>query len=175
MEEENKEEMSTINFKQELIEQVENKIQEILNVNIEQGNVDYLGKLVDIHKDIKNEEYWKEKEGIYKMRYYDENLYGNYGRKMRDSQGRYAENSYGRRGVPGTGRDRYSGDDVLEAMEEAYCTYMESGSYGTQDSMQKIEIMADSLMDFVEYLRENAKTPEERQLIERKIKELGRM
>ena len=41
--------------------------------------------------------------------------------------------------------------------------------------MQKIEIMADSLMDFVEHIMETAKTPEEKELIQRKIQELGRV
>lgn len=48
-----------------IIEKVDEKIDKILEMGINSENLDALGKLVDIHKDIKNEEYWKEKEDKY--------------------------------------------------------------------------------------------------------------
>ena len=48
------------------IEKVENKIIELMdNEGVTKENVDYLYKLIDIHKDIKNEKYWKVKEEKY--------------------------------------------------------------------------------------------------------------
>lgn len=118
------------------------------------------------------------------MRYnnYDRDSYGeygedSYGRRSRDSRGRYTD-SYGRRGVKGTGRGRYRGEELMDEMYGAYNDYMDSneyGNYGTSESMQKIEIMADSLMDFIEHIKKEAKSPEEKQLIDEKLKEIGRM
>lgn len=48
---------------EEVIEKVEGKINEIVSTQgVKKDNVDYLYKLVDIHKDLKNEDYWKKKE-----------------------------------------------------------------------------------------------------------------
>ena len=49
-----------------VLEKVENKITELVNTEgVKKENVDYLYKLVDIHKDLKNENYWKVKEEKY--------------------------------------------------------------------------------------------------------------
>ena len=44
---------------------VETKLEKLLETGIQASNVDYFGKLIDIHKDIENEDYWKvKKEGL---------------------------------------------------------------------------------------------------------------
>ena len=49
-----------------VIEKVEDKIGEIMSKEgINRESVDYLYKLIDIHKDLKNEKYWKVKEEKY--------------------------------------------------------------------------------------------------------------
>lgn len=53
------------NTMKSLKELVETELKEILNIGIQQDNVDNIGKLVDIHKDIANEEYWNKKEEVY--------------------------------------------------------------------------------------------------------------
>lgn len=164
------------NLMSKLKEETEKLITCLCEEGIDINNIKTLGELVDIHKDIENEEYWKVKKEDIEMRYRN---YGNYeeynesyNRRSRDSRGRYRENEYGRRG-------RYRGQDMLDDIGRNYDEYMEGheqyGNYGTNESMMKIEIMADSLMDFVEHLKKEAKSPEEKQLIEDKIKELGRM
>lgn len=45
-------------------ETVEGKIEKLLETGIQASNVDYFGKLIDIHKDIENEEYWKIKKEV---------------------------------------------------------------------------------------------------------------
>lgn len=50
----------------DLIEKVEDRITQIISTDgVIIDNVDYLYKLVDIHKDLKNEHYWKKKEEKY--------------------------------------------------------------------------------------------------------------
>lgn len=61
-EQETIQEQSTIKSLKEL---VETELKEILNIGIQEDNIDNLGKLVDIHKDIANEEYWNKKEEVY--------------------------------------------------------------------------------------------------------------
>lgn len=61
-EQETIQEQSTMKSLKEL---VETELKEILNIGIQQDNVDNIGKLVDIHKDIANEEYWNKKEEVY--------------------------------------------------------------------------------------------------------------
>ena len=172
MEEEKQE--KNIDWCVEITSQVEKQIEEIANEKVNVSNIEYLYRLIDVHKDLANEKYWKEKIDMYNE--------GNYGR------GSYNEGSYGRRGVKGTGRysryrggrgsGRYRGEDMLEEMKEIYGEYAESsnyGNYGAEENMELIETMADSLMDFVEHLKKTAKSPEEKQLIQQKLQELGRM
>ena len=164
----------------ELKEKIETQITETSESGINGDNIDYIYRLVDIHKDLENEKYWKEKIDI---------MYNDYGRGSYNDgygargvpgtgRGRYRDGSYGRRGVKGTGRGRYRGEEMMNEMYEAYNDYMDSssyGNYGSEESMMKIEILADSLMDFVEHLKKEAKSPEEKQLIEQKMQELSRM
>lgn len=172
-------------MEEETIKQVENSIKEITDSGLTPSNLDNLGKLVDIHKDLKNEEYWKTKEEYY-MRYgnYDRGSYGrdeygegygNYGRRSRDSRGRYTEGgSYGR---------RYRGHDMLDEMYGTYEEYNEgreeygrSGNYGAkEDTIKSLENMMMATYDFICMLKEEAQTPEEMEIIKkyaRKISEL---
>lgn len=43
---------------------VESKLEKLMETGIQVGNVDYFYKLIDIHKDIENEEYWKIKKEV---------------------------------------------------------------------------------------------------------------
>lgn len=45
-------------------ELVEGKLEKLMETGIQAGNVDYFGKLVDIHKDMENEEYWRIKKEV---------------------------------------------------------------------------------------------------------------
>lgn len=50
----------------DIINIVEGKLKEYNATNINPGNLENLYKLVDIHKDLKNEEYWEIKKEVYK-------------------------------------------------------------------------------------------------------------
>ena len=54
--EEEKEVVEEQNTMQSLKELVETELKDILSIGIQEDNIDNLGKLVDIHKDIENEE-----------------------------------------------------------------------------------------------------------------------
>lgn len=58
-------EQSTMKSLKELVEA---ELNELLNIGIQEENIDNLGKLVDIHKDIENEEYWEMKEEKYEKK-----------------------------------------------------------------------------------------------------------
>ena len=56
------EEKSTL---EDLLEKVESQIKDTIIDGVKRENVEYLYKLTDIHKDVKNEEYWKKKGEYY--------------------------------------------------------------------------------------------------------------
>lgn len=165
------------NTMQSLKELVEAELKDILNIGIQVENIDNLGKLVDIHKDIENEEYWKEKEEVYKMRYYDENRYGDDGYGM--------DNSYGRRGRPANAprdsRGRYRGpEEKMHEMMEHYGNYSAAsdaasrGNYGAeQDSMRALEYMLESVCQFMDMLERDAGSQEETQMIKKYARKIG--
>lgn len=183
MEEMGKEEMQEKNNANKMLkEKVEDKIQEILVKNgITSENVDYLVKLMDIHKDLQEEECLKKKEEL-EMRYseYDE---ANYGRRgvPGTGRGRYREGAYGRRGVPGTGRGRYRGNYAMDEMMENYENYSEAseesmrGNYGAEGEMVKsVEGIMKNIYEIVEELSET-EVPEVEHIIKKYAKKISEM
>lgn len=162
-----------------LKEQLEEKIDIIAEQGIQEDTLDVLCKLVDIHKDLSNEEYWKKKQEVMEMMYRD---YPEY----REDYG-----NYGRRGVPGTGRGRgyatrgrgrYRGDDMMDEMYGAYQDYSEGkeeynrGNYGAkQDTMKSLDYMLKSVVEFIEMLKEDASSQEEIDLIKHYSKKISEM
>lgn len=138
-------------------EEVEKLIKQVTESGLQVANVELLYKLIDIHKDINNEEYWKKKEENMMYRDYD-----NYsGGRSRDSRGRYMD-SYGKRGVPGTGRGRYRGYDMIEEMGEHYGDYSEGrDNYGNDRETEKsFDKMLQSLEDFTYLIMQEADSPD---------------
>ncbi len=164
-----------------LKEKVEKGINNVIENGIQVDNLDTLYKLVDIHKDLSNEEYWEKKKEVMDMNYrgYSE---GGYGRR-----GGYSEGSYGRRGVKGSGRGRYSarggrggsyqGEEMLEEMQEHYGNYSEGKeSYGAEgETIKALEYMLESVVQFIEMLEEEAESPEEIKLIKHYSKKISEM
>lgn len=171
-------------------ELVENELEQLVKAGIQSNNIDNFGKLVDIHKDIENECYWKDKREVMKMRYndYDENRYGADRMYGPDEYGRDDYGNYGRRGVPGTGRSRrYRGhgsesEEMMERMKEHFGDYEYSkeefgkGNYGAKgETMKSLEYMLQSAMEFIQRLQEEADSPEEVQLVKKYAKKIGMM
>lgn len=143
--------------------EVEKILGDISNEGINRDNVDYVFKLVDIHKDLEQEQYWEVK----KMYYRDSRRYDydrddmSYGRRTRDRRG------------------RYKGHDMIDEMSDYYGRYMETRdgrSYGgREDSIKSLDYMMASVYDFVCMLEQDAKSDEEMDIIRkyaRKISEL---
>lgn len=158
-------------------EQIVEQIKCIEAEGVQSTNIDYLGKLVDIHKDIAHEEYWEKKEENF-MRY-RENEYGEYG-----------ESNYGRRGVRGTGRGRgrryresggYGGygddkEEMMEMMREHYQGYNESSMYGADgESMGALNGMLQSIYELISATSEDAKTQQEAELVKKWARKIGQI
>lgn len=152
-----------------LKEKVENGIKNIAENGIEREELDTLYKLIDIHKDLANEEYWEKKKEVMEMRYrgYDRE---DYGRRMRDSRGRYM--------ARGRGRGNYGNEEPMEEMYEAYQEYSEGREeYGHDDkgTMKILEYMLEAGVDFFEKLKEEAGSQEEMQMIKHYAKKISEM
>lgn len=182
MEEEKNQNEKLKSFQQDLKEKTEKAIKSVTEQGIHDGNIDFVFKAIDIHKDITNEEYWKVKEENY-MRYrgYDRDSYGReeygnypaYGRGYsRDSRGRFKE----------SGRDsKYRGHEMIDEMYGNYDMYSEGkeqyirGNYGAkEDTIKSLEYMMESVACFVDMLKKDA-SPEEMNIIReysRKISEM---
>lgn len=163
---------------EKLKEQTEKKIEEVMKQGLQPNNIDMLYSLVDIHKDIANEEYWKEKgEHMRYSRGYTDHRgmeYDNYGRRERDSRGRYKD---------GMSDRRYRGHEMIDDMYKDYTEYHEgkeqfrrNGSYGAkEDTMKSLEYMLESVYCFVEMLFDEAETPEETQMIKHYAKKISEL
>lgn len=163
--------------------EIENNIVRIVEQGIQDNNVEILGELIDMHKDLANEEYWKKKEEAMDMRYrgdYMREPYGRetyrrepYGRRGRDSRGRYSDGgmSYG-----------HNGEEMMEEMIRHYEGYTEGkeqygrGNYNAkEDTMKCLQYMLESMVDFVEMLKKEADSQEEIELIKKYTKEISEM
>ena len=172
-------------------EQVEEKINNIMTQGIKPENIDNLYKFVDIHKDLANEEYWKNKEEVMEMRYrygeYSEgNRGGNYGRNYREYGEGYGARGRGRerdsQGRFKGGRGRYRGEEMLEEMQYSYGEYSEGreeynrGNYGAKnETLKSLEYMMESVVDFIEMLKEDATSQEEIEMIKKYSKKISEM
>ena len=101
------------------------------------------------------------------MRYrgYDDYDGESYGRRARDSRGRYM----------GRGRGSYEGEDMIEEMREHYGNYMESGRYNGPEKDKAFDYMLKSAEDFFCYLMDEVENPEELEKIKRTARKIGEM
>lgn len=151
----------------------EDKIKELLeesNGEITGNNLEALGDLIDIHKDIANEEYWYEKE--------EHEMYGRYGDRRYDDYGRgdyRMHDDYGRR--ERDSRGRYKGHEHLDRVYDDYGRYMENRSrYGaSEDTKKSLEYMLHSMEDFAHMLKEDAQSQEEVDMIRQTAQRIANM
>lgn len=139
----------------ELTKKIDEKIQHIIDEDINANNLDHLYKLRKIRHMIKE----------------DENMYGNYGRNFygRENYGNYGEGSYGEYGRGNYGARgydrRYRGNDYMDRMAGEYGRYMENRErYGVGEETDKsFHYMVKALEDFIMVLKEEAETPQQKQ------------
>lgn len=138
-----------------LLEKLDEKIQHIIDEDINTNNLDHLYKLSKI------KHYTKEDK---EMNYGN---YGNYGARRYDSYGReeygnYGRDSYGRRGYD----MKYRGENELDRMSGEYGRYQENKRYGAKDETDKsFHYMVKALEDFIKVLHEEAETPQQHQML----------
>ena len=170
MEEENKE------VKQDVISKAKEEVEKLIKAATENGlqasNVQLLYQLIDIHKDIENEKYWKNKE---ENNMYMRDDYGNdyRGGRSRDSQGRFMGD---RRTTS------YRGQRVLDEMYNGYRNYNDGkeeynrGNYGARnETMKSLEYMLESVTDFIEMLQNDASSQEEVDMIKHYTRKISEM
>lgn len=177
---------------EKLKELVEKELKSMEESGIDSSNIDVIYKLVDIHKDIENEEYWKVKKEAMEMRYNgDYEGYGEgYGRRRRDSRGRYMA---GGRGGNRGGRGGYSEggnyghympypEMYMDRMMDGMEGYMEGreqynrGNYNGKDqSVESLEKMLEGIVAFVEEIQNDPEQHEEKEVVNHYIKKLKEM
>jgi len=148
-----------------VIEKVNEKIQHILDEDINVNNLDHLYKLSKIKHMTKE----------------DKEMYGNYGgrRAGYDAYGRdnygtyYREGNYGRRGYD----MKYRGHEHLDRMSDDYGRYMEGRErYGAnEDTKKSLEYMLRSMEDFARMLKEDAGSEQEVQMIRETAQRIANM
>ncbi len=121
-------------MEEKLLKKVDEKIEHILNEDINANNLDHLYKLSKIKHMTKEDEQMN---------------YGNYGR-----------DNYGRRGRD----MKYRGEDEIDRMAGEYGRYQESRRYGAgEETDRSFHYMVKALEDFIRVLHEEAETPQQKQ------------
>ena len=160
-----------------LKELVETELKTMEESGIDSNNIDVIGKLVDIHKDIENEEYWKAKKEAMEMRYrgYEDDSYG---RRRRDSRGRYMEGGHG----GNYGHHMPYPEMYMDKMMEGMDGYMEGresyrrGNYNGKDqSIESLERMLEGIVAFVEEIQNDPEQHEEKEVVNHYIRKLKEM
>ena len=150
-----------------LCEETEKAIKSLIEDGMQSSDVQMLSELTKIYKNVKESEEMN----------YGNYGYGNYGRGNygRESYGEYNDGSYGRRSRDSRGR--YRGDDHLDRMSNEYGRYEEGRQrYGAnQDTMKSLEYMLHSLEDFAKYLKEDAQSPQEVEMIRQTAQRIAQM
>lgn len=138
-------------MEEKVIEKVEEKIQHILDEDINTNNLDNLVKLSKIKhyaKEDKQMNYRNNNRAVYDA--YGRNEYG------------YDRDIYGRRGYD----MKYRGEDELDRMHGEYGRYQESRRYGAgEETDRSFHYMVKALEDFIKVLYEEAETPQQKQML----------
>ena len=164
-----------------LFENAKKELEQIEQVGLNSSNIDNAYKLVDIAKNIRKLKILEGGEDSMRD-------YSDYGRRggYRDYDDYRDGGSYGRRGVPGSGRGRggrYRGDDdermydhldrIMEGLEMYQYgrgRYRDGGdSERMQDGLEKLMY---AICIFVESAMEFAESPEEKEIIRKHIQKL---
>ena len=163
-------------------EEVDKTINRIIEQGVQTNNIDFLYKMIDIKKDIAEIEK-EENEMMYgnygRENYGEYNESGNYGGgRRRDSRGRFMEgSSYGRRGVKGSGRGRYRGEEMMDEMMYHYGNYNEGREqYGAdEETMKSFKYMLKSFKDYYKHLKNEASSQQEVEMLEDVAREISEM
>lgn len=151
---------------EETIKSLEKYIESCGKVELDSVDVDYLFKVTDIYKDL------KEVENMNNGREYNRGYgdYNDYGREY---------NEYSRRGVD----SKYRASSYMDGMRGSYEAYEEdrneyntNGNYGAkEDGLKDLDAMLHYNHKLIKYIKETATSPEEKEIVKKhfnKAKEL---
>ena len=186
MEEEKKQEETKVTDK--VKEELDKSIKRIMEQGVQTNNIDFLYKMIDVKKDIGQIEK-EEKESMYGNYYGEYSESGSYGRRGVPGTGRgryregnyseseYSDGSYGRRGVKGTGRGRYRGEEMMDEMMYHYGNYNEGREqYGAdEETMKSFKYMLKSFKDYYKHLKQEASSQKEVKMLEDVAREISEM
>lgn len=148
-----------------LIEKTEEYISKAGEQNLDASDIDYLGKVVDIYKDL------KEVESMNGYGRYEG--YNNYGNEYNRGYG-----EYGRRGVD----SRYRAGKYMDGMRGSYEAYEDArneynnGNYGAkEDGLKELEYMMHAAMKWLKTIKEDATSPEEQEIFKKHIMKISEM
>ena len=87
------------------------------------------------------------------------------------------DGSYGRRGVKGTGRGRYRGEEMMDEMAYHYGNYNEGREqYGAdEETMKSFKYMLKSFKDYYKHLKDEASSQQEVKMLEDVAREISEM
>ena len=149
---------------EEMVKRLCEYIEKAGSMNLDATDIDYLYKVVDIYKDLKEAENMNNGYGNY-------NAYGNYG-----NYGEY--NEYGRRGVD----SKYRAESYMDSMRGSYRNYEDArneynrGNYGAkEDGLKELEYMMHAAMKFIKMVKEEATSPEEQEIVRKHIMKISEM
>jgi hypothetical protein len=147
-------------MEQKLHEEAEKILKKIMEEKTFANNIDGVYKLIKIKNMTKEDD---NMYGNYGGRRAGYDSYGRYGDYGAGSYGEYGRGSYGRRGYD----TKYRGDEELDRMAGEYGRYMESRSrYGAgEESDKAFHFMAKALGEYLDFLHEEADTPQKKQML----------
>lgn len=167
---------------EKLMGMVKKELGEIENKGLNSSNLELLGKLADIYKDLAKGKHYEEKgEGGQEMTDYGRYRDGGYGTRYYDGGGYGAYSDYGRRGVPGSGRYRNSRmQEHIERMREGADEYeygKERYMHGGDDSrvVEGLEKLMYAVCMLVESTMDFAETPAEKEIVRKHIQKISRI
>lgn len=150
-----------------ILQRTSEYIEKVGEQGLDTVDMDYLSKVVDIHKDMTE---------VKNMNNYGN--YGNYGEYGR-GYGEYNEyNEYGRRGVDA----KYRASKYMDGMRGAYEAYEDArneynrGNYGAKEGgLKDLEYMMHAAMKFIKMIKEEATSPEEQEIVRKHIAKISEM
>lgn len=166
-----------------LIRNVKKELEELTDNGINANNLQSLAALADVLKDLYESKCMEEK-GEEQMKWYRDDGYSGDDYFGRDGYpGRGNDGSYGRRGVPGSGRGRggYSGNGRMREYLDRVIDGMDMYEYGRDryqhgDNEQRmyegLEKLMYAICTFVESAMDFAETSEEKEIIRKHIQKL---
>lgn len=169
-----------------LVEDIRKELGRIEENGLNMNNIDVVGKLVDILKDINEIDGMEGTEmrdyGMDRDYMYRDN--GDYGARMRDGRGRYMDGGYTDTRSYGRGGNFINMDPRLWSRLEHIMNDAEMYEYGRdkyrggggeERMIDGLEKLMYSVCTFVESMMDFAETPQEKEVIRKHVQKLSKM